>query len=170
MPHWQVDPAWLTRDTHTIGDVWDCHLFAADGGLLLVANPDSTLWRRESGQHWRKLGCLPAWGSSENAGNAACQSAGTVLTVTEYHGEKEGVGTTHGLCIREFAADGLKSKLQSFESCGNRPFHPSVAPLPGGRILVAFGTKDGLVATVLRKVEADDIQDGKSTGQVKGQE
>ena len=168
--HWQVDPLWQTRDNRTPGDVWECHLFAPADGLLLVANPGSTLWRLEGGQRWRKLGCLCDWSFSENAGNAACRGDGTVLTVTQYFGEKAGVGTSLGLCIRQFATDGPKPKPLCFESAGSMSFHPCLASLPGGRILVAFGSKDGLVATVLRKAEAeDDVQDGKSTGQAKGQ-
>jgi TolB-like protein len=162
--HWQVDPLWETRDDRTPGDVWECHLVAAADGLLLVANhlvannPISSLWRLEGERRWRTLGSLnEPPGASEYAGNAASLSDGTVLTVS---GDE---------CLREFATDGSKSKPLGFKPVNIMPFHPSVAPLPGGRILVAFGSKDGLVATVLRKVEADDTQDGKSISPTKGQ-
>ncbi len=149
--HWQVDPKWLTRDTRAIGDVSDCHLFAATEGLLLVANPGPTLWRLDDGSRWRTLGSLmDSPRGTEHAGNAASLIDGTVVTVSQYSFRNS---TEVGLCIREFTADGSKSMPLGFESAGNHPFHPSIASLHSGRILVAFGSKDGLVAAVLRKIE-----------------
>jgi hypothetical protein len=183
--HWQVDSVLRTGEygaTRTSDGGWGdndgiwadnmCnkgyYLSPAAGGLLLVAEFEpkdvsptgAMLWRRGGGQRWEPLGYLnsPPKYASGPPGASAYRSDGAIVTITT---------SNAGIYLREFMADGSKSEPVCVDSYWTAPFHPSVAPLPDGRFLVAFGSKDGLVATVLQKDQAASVKNGGAAGQPK---
>jgi hypothetical protein len=184
--HWQIDSVLQTGEygpQRTASGAWgdlhgiwadnmcskSYHLSRAADGLLLVADfhPKDVsqmgpmLWRRGDSQRWEPLGYLnePPKDAFEHAGSAAGRSDGTTLTVTRDNA---------GLFVREFMVDGSKSEPLCVESYLTKPFHPSVAPLPDGRFLLAFGSKDGLVVTLVQKDQsAARVKDRKAAGQPK---
>jgi len=185
--HWQVDSVLRTGEYGAMrtsdggwGDdhgIWadnmcnkGYYLSPAAGGLLLVAEfmpkdmsqAGAMLWRRGGGRRWEPLGYLdspPKYAEPPGAG--AYRSDGAIVTIT--------INAGLYIYIREFMADGSKSEPLCVGGVYlTTPFHPSVAPLPGGRILVAFGSRDGLVATVLQKDQvAASAKDGGAAGQPK---
>ena len=131
--HWQVDSMLRTSDDGWADNMCDkgYHLSStASGRPLLVANfepKDASrrgpmLWRRGDGQRWEPLGYLnqPPNDAFEPSGSAAGRSDGTILAVTQDDAR---------LFVREFMADGSKSKPLCVESYLTRPFHPSVAAI-----------------------------------------
>ncbi len=169
--HWQVDSVLRTGENSVMptwaDNMWHkgYYLLPAAGGLLLVANfmpkdmsqAGAMLWRREGGQRWEPLGYLKSPQYTEPPGAGACRSDGAIVTITQGNA---------GLFIRKFMADRSKSESLCVESNLTGPFHPSMALLPGDRFLVAFGSKDGLVATVLRNDRAvTSVKDGGPANQ-----
>jgi TolB-like protein len=152
---WQVDSLLQTSEKEFGADNSNSgkgyHLLCAPDGLLLAASyfsreaseMNSMLWRRNNAGKWDRLDFLSKGTNiTQHAGSAAIAGDGTILTIAQGNS---------GLFVREFFADGSKSEPLCVESYLTRPFHPSVTPLPEGRFLVAFASKDGLVVTVLQK-------------------
>ena len=119
-----------------------------DGRLLLVADhyggsAGAALWRRSRRGDWNSLVCLTDKSSSTyHMGGAACRGNGTILTVTP-HGSN--------LFVHELAGGGHARAPILVESYLSKPFDASIAALPDGRFLLAFGSKDGLVAAVFQE-------------------
>ena len=66
-------------------------------------------------------------------------------------------------CLKCHATGG-KAELLRVESHVSKPFNPSIAPLPNGRFLVAFGSKNGIVAAVF---DRNGKPSGKEPGAVR---
>ena len=149
---WQVDSELAAKDHKWPNDMRPgdhYHLRSdASGRLILTSDfrgpPGSTpgpmAWRRSLAGRWELLGHLSEVPNSRwHGGSAVGQGDGTVLSVAP-HGK--------GLYVREFAAKGPKSEPLCVESHVTKPFSPAITPLPNGRFLVAFGSKEGIVAAV----------------------
>ena len=171
--HWQVDSVLRTGENSVMptwaDNMWHkgYYLSPAAGGLLLVADfmpkdesqAGAMLWRRGGGQRWERLGYLnqpPHY--VEPPGAVAYRSDGTIVTITQgdagllyprVHGRRVQVGTA----VRRELSDRSVPSL-----------HARYCPVAGS--LVAFGSKDGIVATVLQKDQAAaSVKDGGAAGQ-----
>ncbi len=118
----------------------------SQGRLVLAAGSHggvrgTKLWRRDVRGRWQSLAHLTD-SHSYHTGGVACRGDGSMLTVTP-HGSN--------LRVHQFAPDGDESEPIIVESYLTKPFHPSIAPLPGGKWLVVFGSNEGLVAAVFRR-------------------
>ena len=90
---------------------------------------------------------------------------GTTTPVTAYekgqsfYGIQDAAGNVYQWCRdwygtgKRVAKDptGPESGPLCVESYVTKPFSPSIAALPNGRFLVAFGSEDGIVAAVFRQ-------------------
>jgi TolB-like protein len=152
---WQVDSELAAKDQEWPGEMRPGNYYHlrsdAAGRLILVSDfrgPGNSAagpmaWRRSLAGRWEPLGYLSeAPNSNWHAGSAVAQNDGSILAVARHNS---------GLFVRRFTAAGAKSEPLCVESHLRKPFNPSIAPLPGGRLLVAFGSKDGIVAAVFHK-------------------
>ena len=148
---WQVDSVLHTSDDKSGDNTRSskCYHLSCDrdGKLLMVSDWQSrlrgaTLWRRLATGRWEPLGALTGSPNpTYHIGGVASRDDGTILTVTP-HGQP--------LFLRRFEPGGSEPEPVCVESHLTNPFHTTIAPLPDGRFAVAFGSEDGLVATVLQ--------------------
>ena len=121
------------------------------GRLLLLANRHTNgdygtyLWHRSPAGAWKPLTRL-ADGYNEHVGSAVIRDDGSILAIT-HHGED--------LSVHQLDAEGGQRKPVIVESYLTKPFHPAIVPLTDGRWLVAFGSTEGIIATVFREYRQD---------------
>jgi TolB-like protein len=158
---WRVDSALRTSEGDSQADNYSYkshHLYGSPKGLLLVADEyrkdrsqwASVVWRRCDAKPWERLGDITQrLQSHKHSGSVAVEEDGSILSVALCFG---------GLWRREFMADGAASEPLCVESHLTKPFHPSIASLPDRRFLLAFGSKDGLVVTLLQKEPLEKLK------------
>ena len=97
-----------------------------------------TLWRRTADARWQDLGSL-----AED-----CAHPGSIYTTND--GRLYGASARSvGILLRTYSEPEGWSKDLMIESHLPGPFHPSIGNLPGGRWIVAYACKDGIVAAVV---------------------
>jgi hypothetical protein len=84
-------------------------------------------------------------------GGAAPRDDGAALSVTPHE---------WGLLAREFAPTGGEPRTWWAESFRAAPFHPSIARLPSGRMVVAYGSSEGLVAAAFERIRPEAKDSG----------
>ena len=146
---WQVDAELRTGanspDRVMAGEHYHLTCDAAGRLVLLTSRHGGSfgaeLWRRSLRGDWASIDHLTD-GHSYHAGSVACRRDGSMLAVTPHGAD---------LYVHEFGPEGSGCEPVAVESYLSKPYHPAIAPLADGRWLVAFGSSDGIVATVVHK-------------------
>ena len=149
--HWQVDSSLLATDKDKAGTRpgAPCLQLVSDpsGRLVLLTNQrgliSPAIWQRPTGDQWQLIGKLPQSPNSPFHGaSVACGPGGALVGVS---------ASGKGLFLRHFQQAETGAEPVFVEDYRTNPFHPTVAALPGGRFLLAFGSDEGLMATVFEK-------------------
>ena len=125
------DNLWFAKEYSLTHDLSNRHLVVTSKGLSI------SLWRREREGEWVDEGM--ACEDQGQCGAVAVNQDGTVACAYARNG---------GVFLRTHDQRQGWSENLLVESYLKNPFHPSIAALPDGRFVVAFGSKDGIVACV----------------------